>query len=210
MAENLNLGNEIKNGFDALAGGVKEAGKRRIEELVEKQGYVAYKNLDAVNAFKNNPEYKDWKCESIDGEFRFYPPNKENELDIVNKYNELKNDKSISTIISIKCVDNTTNYCEYELITLNKRTGEKNIVLNGRVNLYGKFGTLILPSLYYQLSEKMPVIDYEKESSINFTSVDGNHSIMIGNLTPEQMEFVRNIKNKIEDEYHLNVNELTR
>ena len=43
------IASEIKNGFDALAGGVHDAGKKRIEDLVKKQGYVGYRNKEAKN-----------------------------------------------------------------------------------------------------------------------------------------------------------------
>ena len=210
MAENLNLGNEIRGGFNALGDAFKEAGKKRIAELVEKQGYVAYKNEEAVKAFKNNPEYKNWICDFIDGEYRFYPPKKEESksIDIISKYKEIKQDKTHATCISIKMIDDKTDECEYELIVVDKKTHEKKVIEKQRTHLYGEFGTKILPSLYYHLCNGLPVIDYEKERIINFTSVDGNDVIMIGNLNQQELEFIKNMKSFVDDQLHLNTDNM--
>lgn len=67
---------DIENGFNAMAGGIKEAGKKQMLKDVEKKGYVAFRKPEAVAMFHSNPEYIDWTCQFVDGEYRFYPPKK--------------------------------------------------------------------------------------------------------------------------------------
>lgn len=67
---------DIKNAFNAMAGGVKEAGKNQVLKEVEKKGYIAFRKPEAVAMFHSNPDYIDWTCQFVDGEYRFYPPKK--------------------------------------------------------------------------------------------------------------------------------------
>ena len=55
---------------------VREVSKESVRETVERDGYIAYKDNEAAKLFEQNPEYKDWKHEVVDGEHRFYPPEK--------------------------------------------------------------------------------------------------------------------------------------
>ncbi len=80
--------NDIKNGFDAIGNGVREAGRRRVMELVQKNGYVAYRNEDAARLFEQNPEYKDWRHEVVDGEHRFYPPESNQNSEVIHTIDE--------------------------------------------------------------------------------------------------------------------------
>lgn len=201
-----NVGNEIQNGFNALANGVKIAGRNRVEELVAKQGYVAYRNLEAVKLFKNNPEYIDWECKVIDGEYRFYPPVKKelnNNIDFLNTYKTIKTNESVSTCISIKFLGDK---CEYKLMVTDKRTGQQHIIQNEIFDLESKFMMETLPSLYFQLCNGFPVIDSEKEKSINFVTVDGKHMILIGNLNSEQFKLIKEMKAYVDEKLHFNTN----
>lgn len=78
--EQNQAGQDIKQGFNAMADGVKEAGRKRTAELVAKNGYVAFRNPDAVAQFHADPFYANWSYEYIDGEYRFFPPQKEQTL----------------------------------------------------------------------------------------------------------------------------------
>lgn len=202
-----NVGNEIQNGFNAMANGVKEAGRNRIKELVSKQGYVAYRNLEAVKLFKSNPEYADWECKVIDGEYRFYPPVKKqsnmNNIDFLDTYKTIKTNNSISTCISIKMLGNK---CEYKLIVTDKKTGQQEIIQNEIFDLDSKFMMETLPSLYFQLCNGFPVIDSEKEKSINFVTIDGKHMMLIGNLNSGQLEIIKQMKEYVDEKLHFNVN----
>ena len=55
---------------------VREVSKESVRETAERDGYIAYKDNEAAKLFEQNPEYKDWKHEVVDGEHRFYPPEK--------------------------------------------------------------------------------------------------------------------------------------
>lgn len=68
---------QIQQGFDVISGGVQAAGDQRTMELVEKQGYVGFKNPQAAEAFRNDPRYAGWTETQVDGEFRFSPPQTE-------------------------------------------------------------------------------------------------------------------------------------
>ena len=204
-----NVGEEIRDGFNAMANGVKEAGRKRVNDLVVKQGYVAYRNEEAAKLFKNNPEYANWECKVIDGEYRFYPPvKKQNNIDFLNKYKELRSDETVSTCISIKMLDQ--NKCEYKLMIIDKRTGEQHIVQNEIVDLDDKFMMETIPSLYYQLCNGLPVVDSSKEKSINFVTVDGRHMILIGNMNKAQFNLIRDMKNYVDQKFHFNINSKSR
>lgn len=204
-----NVGEEIRDGFNAMANGVKEAGRKRVNDLVVKQGYVAYRNEEAAKLFKNNPEYANWECKVIDGEYRFYPPvKKQNNIDFLNKYKELRSDETVSTCISIKMLDQ--NKCEYKLMIIDKRTGEQHIVQNEIVDLDDKFMMETIPSLYYQLCNGLPVVDSSKEKSINFVTVDGKHMILIGNMNKAQFNLIRDMKNYVDQKFHFNINSKSR
>lgn len=79
---------DIANGMNALAGGVKEAGRKRNEELVAKQGYVAFKNPNAVAQFHADPFYANWNYTYVDGEYRFFPPQKKQDLTQTTQVNQ--------------------------------------------------------------------------------------------------------------------------
>ena len=57
-------------------------------ELVQKNGYVAYRNEDAARLFEQNPEYKDWRHEVVDGEHRFYPPESNQNSEVIHTIDE--------------------------------------------------------------------------------------------------------------------------
>lgn len=204
-----NIGNEIKEGFNALAGGFREAGRNRVNELVQKQGYVAYKNQTAADLFKNNPEYSNWECKKINDEYRFYPP-KKNDYDdtynnLLNTYKELKKDMNNSTCISIKMLNDGSNKCEYKLISTNRRTGLKEVIQHYYIDINNKFMLETLPSLYYSLCNQMPVIDNEKETSINFISMNSKDMILIGNLNSEQLDFIKKMKKFVDDKLNISL-----
>lgn len=79
---------DIANGMNALAGGVKEAGRKRNEELVAKQGYVAFRNPNAVAQFHADPFYANWNYTYVDGEYRFFPPQKKQDLTQATQVNQ--------------------------------------------------------------------------------------------------------------------------
>ena len=65
---------QTQGAFDALGGGAKKAGKQRTIDQVAKQGYVAFKNPQAADIFRNDPDYIGWTEENVNGEYRFRPP----------------------------------------------------------------------------------------------------------------------------------------
>ncbi len=193
---------DIKKGFKALGNGIKEAGERRVKELVEKQGYVGYRNKDAAELFKK--EHANWECKYIDGEYRYYPPIKNENIDFLKTYKEAK-EKNASTCITIEFIDNVS--VKYNLTVVDKHTGERKIIQSEKIKIDNKFLYETLPSLYNQLCSSMPVIDYEKDKGMNFTSVDGNNVIMIGGLTEENKEFIKNMKTFVDEKNGFNIYE---
>ena len=142
-----NIGNEIKNGFNALGNAVHVAGKNRVNELVEKQGYVAYKNRNAAELFQNDKEYEDWICKYVDGEYRFYPPKKEETIDYINTFKSVKNENNL-VCISMEMIEN--GECKYNLIVTDKRTGERKVIQNSEVKMDNKFFKIcfLLPKFF--------------------------------------------------------------
>lgn len=201
-----NIKEEIKNGFDALAGGVHDAGKRRVDELVKKQGYVAYKNKNAADLFRKDLEYIDWKLEFVDGEYRFYPPIKEQKEEkiadkpvetnsIVETYKKAKK-QYLNTRITIKMLKD--NMCEYNLIAIDPRTGEKTVIDSGTYKFSGKFTQEVLPSLYYHLCDGLPVTDYVKDEIVNFVNIENDY-MMFGGINKEQMELIYQMKDFVDE-----------
>lgn len=207
------VANEIKNGFDALAGGVHEAGKRRIDELIKKQGYVAYKNKAAADMFRKDLDYIDYEMKEVDGEYRFYPPNKdkvkapekENEEVstnlIVEKYKEAKKEY-LNTRITIRMIND--KICEYSLIAVNPRDGSTSTLQTAKFNFDGKFSKEILPSLYYHLSGGLPVVDYIKDNGLQFINIE-NDMIMFGGVNNHHLDTIYKMKDYVDEMLHLNV-----
>lgn len=389
-------GNDIKQGFNAMADGVKEAGRKRTAELVAKNGYVAFKNPDAIAQFHADPYYANWNYTFVDGEYRFFPPKKENELtkeneqielydtknmplsndperriaqekmlrgepltmkerinyagghdkplrklgdyeckpdhcyravsretyeickkqgyitgfseylgevkdadgqiridnggvdwylggagkrygdiiiecpadkryfqpnhdngfglsgdlevrhmkssgkqnpipfsmitnvfdlqqiraqeqekqkqieqqknieqdlQILKTYKEAIKDSTKTTFISVSALQEEPSKCRYELLTIDKRTGEKTKVQEVVVDFTGKFSMEVLPSLYNQLADGFPAIDYEKEKGITFQNVDNSKVMGFGNLSPEQLQLIRDMKAFVDSRY---------
>lgn len=187
----LGLGNEIRAGFAEMGDALKEAGRKRNAEMVKKQGYVAFKKPEAVSAFHADPEYINWTCQFVDGEYRFYPPRdkkseilsesniKKNEnaseLNTTNKATDMVEigkvleiykreiaDLTKTTFISIVMVDGDPSKCRYRLLSTDKKTGESHLVQEFITEFNGRFAMEIIPSLYNQLMGGLPVIDSEK------------------------------------------------
>ncbi len=219
MAENQ-VGQEIRAGFAAVGGAFKEAGRRRNMELVAKQGYVGFKNPDAVAAFHSNPEYVDWICKFVDGEYRFYPPeNMEVQKVVDNKITEQKvvhletrevvetykaalAEKDKTSFVSVKVED---GLCHYKLVTSDKKTGNQNIVQDFYMEFDGQFSKEIIPSVYNQLMGGFPVVDVvkgeENRRTIAFQSIDASRQMVFSNLNEAQLELIRNMKKFVDSQY---------
>lgn len=218
MAENQ-VGQEIRAGFAAVGGAFKEAGRRRNMGLVAKQGYVGFKNPDAVAAFHSNPEYVDWICKFVDGEYRFYPPahkidkifallNEEDKKteehietkDIVETYKKAIADKTKASFVSIKVKDD--GICHYQLIVTDIHTGEQSVIQEFRMNFVGQFSKEVLPSIYNQLMGGNPTLDQEKgpdtQKTIFIQSLDAKRMLGISGLNYQQLELIKNMCDYVE------------
>ncbi len=214
MVKDMNdVAKEIQNGFNALAGGIHDAGKKRIKDLVAKQGYVAYKNYEAAQMFKKDLDYIDWIYKYEDGEYRFYPPTKDNENKedfieietnkVVEAYKKAKKDY-LNTRIVINMVGD--NICEYTLLSYDPRTLKEEVIQKEKFKFNGKFSHEILPSLYYHLCDGLPVIDNIKDSSITFISVENDY-MMFGNIHEKELEVIYQMKEFVDERLHLNIKE---
>ena len=198
--------------------------KKRMDELVAKNGYVAFKNPEAVAAFRRDPAYANWKNEYINGEYRFYPPEKEETLEknnsneqtpqietaqILETYKQIITDPTQNISITVVTLQNDPSKCKYTLSTMDKRTGERKIIQEIIVDFNGKFSMETLPSLYNQLCNGIPAIDYEKEKQITFQSFDTDKIIAFGNLTPTQMQLIKNMKEFVDNKNLQTTNEKT-
>lgn len=221
--EQNKVANEIKNGFQELGDGVKIAGKKRMDELVAKNGYVAFKNPGAIAAFRADPAYADWQSEYIDGEYRFYPPKKEEVLEntlneqapqmetsqILKIYKQIITDPTKNIFITVVTLQNDPTKCKYTLSTMDKRTGERKTIQEFIVDFNGKFSMETLPSLYNQLCNGIPAIDYEKEKKITFQNFYTNQIMAFSNLTTKQMQLVKSMKEFVDNKNLQTTNEKT-
>ena len=57
-----------------------------------------------------------------------------------------------------------------------------------------------IPSLYNQLCDGVPAIDYEKERGISFQNMDNSKMMGFGNLTPEQKQLIQNMKQFVDNQ----------
>lgn len=198
------LGADIRQGFNQAKGGLKEAGKQRVKDLVQKNGYVAFQRKEAALKFQEDPSYANWICKYESGEYKFYPP--QNDLNqkvednkILDIYKSAISDLTKRTFVSISMLGGNPCKCKYTLISSDKRTGDRKIIQDVVVDFDGKFSMETLPSLYNQLCGGMPAIDYEKENSISFQNIDSSKTIGLGNLSPSQMELVKNMKEFVDN-----------
>lgn len=202
-----NLGKEIENGFQDMAKGIKDAGQRRNEELVAKQGYVGFRNEIAAQAYRDqNPT---WICKMVDGEYRFYPPEKN---DILENFKEVFKEYNGVVIATINMIADSPK-CRYSLKTIDKQTGSQTVVYDEVVDFNGRFAMETLPSMYFALSNGLPVIDQEKsymdKFSVDYCNVDQSRFIRLGNLTQEQLQLVQSMKAFVDNQYGLNISEET-
>ena len=207
------IASEIKNGFDALAGGVHDAGKKRIEDLVKKQGYVGYRNKEAAKMFRKDLDYIDWEMREVDGEYRFYPPtlDKEDKKEekqetvnvdgVVSKYKQAKQGY-LNTRITIRMIND--KICEYTLLAVNPKDGSTTTLEQSKFNFDGKFSREILPSLYYHLSGGLPVVDYVKDNGVQFINIE-NDMMLFGGLNQHHLDTIYKMKEYVDEMLHLNV-----
>lgn len=226
MADNQTA-KDIQNGFNALAGGVKEAGKKQMLKEVEEKGFVAFRKPEAVAAFHSNPDYFDWTCQFVDGEYRFYPPKKselifekleqnkhpipENAIimgtkDIVDAYKNAVADPSTTTFVSVSGLKEQPENIVYRLISTDKKTGKSKILQNFKFNFDGKFSTEVLPSIYNQMLDGIPAEEYEKDidsdrKHIVLRNSKRDQTIGFGNITKDQAELIKNMKGFVDSQY---------
>ena len=183
--------NDIKNGFDAMGNGVREADRRRVMELVQKNGYVAYRNEDAARLFEQNPEYKDWKHEVVDGEHRFYPPESNQNGEVIHTIDE-------GTIRNTQTVLETNS--EIEVIKPE----------NVEQNINQKFKRGFDPSLSYEGFDYVVKPKTSFEQALNEVIANNNGSnivIEINNTTELTLDLIEqipdNVKVRVTGDYNV-------
>ena len=183
--------NDIKNGFDAMGNGVREAGRRRVMELVQKNGYVAYRNEDAARLFEQNPEYKDWRHEVVDGEHRFYPPESNQNGEVIHTIDE-------GTIRNTQTVLETNS--EIEVIKPE----------NVEQNIKQKFKRDFDPSLSYEGFDYVVKPKTSFEQALNEVIANNNGSnivIEINNTTELTLDLIEqipdNVKVRVTGDYNV-------
>ena len=183
--------NDIKNGFDAMGNGVREAGRRRVMELVQKNGYVAYRNENAARLFEQNPEYKDWRHEVVDGEHRFYPPENNQNGEVIHAIDE-------GTIRNTQTVLETNS--EIEVIKPE----------NVEQNINQKFKRGFDPSLSYEGFDYVVKPKASFEQALNEVIANNNGSnivIEINNTTELTLDLIEkipdNVKVRVTGDYNV-------
>lgn len=204
---------DIENGFKAMGGGVKEAGKKRVNELVAQQGYVGFRSEYAAAKFREDPDYAGWSVEFIDGEYRFYPPklmeqaptketNSSTATEIIEQYKQLTQDLGTDLTVAIDGVKEDRSKCRYRLISRDKRTGEAVEIRKETLDFEGPFIRQVVPTIYSKMSGGLPTIDYEKGESdsryLTLQNIDNNRVMLFGNLTDEQMMVVMQMREYVD------------
>ena len=174
-----------------MGDGVREAGRRRVMELVQKNGYVAYRNENAARLFEQNPEYKDWRHEVVDGEHRFYPPeNNQNDV-VIHAIDE-------GTIRNTQTVLETNS--EIEVIKPE----------NAEQNINQKFKRGFDPSLSYEGFDYVVKPKASFEQALNEVIANNNGSnivIEINNTTELTLDLIEkipdNVKVRVTGDYNV-------
>ena len=125
----------------------------------------------------------------------------EQDPQILETYKQTIADPSKSSFISVTPLQENPTKCRYRLLSIDKATGERKIIQEVLVDFDGKFSMETLPSLYNQLTDGVPAIDYEKERGITFQNMDNSKMMGFGNLSPEQMQLIRNMKQFVDNQY---------
>ncbi len=203
---NNDTANDIQNFFGEIGGAVKIAGAKRNNEIVEKQGYVGFRKLEAAELYKS--QHPDWVCKIEDGEYRFYPPVKDIYTDLIDNFKEVNNNFYGLVTVQVILLDDNKK-CRYILKTVDKSNGRENIVNDCVVDFEGDFLYKVLPSIYYALSKGMPVNDNMKDSAIFFDNLDQSRLLQLGNLAPEQINLVYDMKKFVDQQLGLDIPEDT-
>lgn len=209
----MDVKQDIEKGFQAMAGGVKEAGHKRNLELVKKQGYVAFKNADAVALFHANPLYANWACKYVDGEYRFYPPLNNTQIKVDSEKKESTPvdlleayKQAAQTGMQVKftgqVLQPSSGECLFKITLFDKSTGTQTIFLEEIGLLDSKFMYKTLPSIYNQVCNGLPTIEQIKINSISFLSIDGNFGLALGNLNSAQLQIVKDMQAFVEQQLH--------
>ena len=174
-----------------MGNGVREAGRRRVMELVQKNGYVAYRNEDAARLFEQNPEYKDWRHEVVDGEHRFYPPKNNQNGEVIHAIDE-------GTIRNTQTVLETNS--EIEVIKPE----------NVEQNINQKFKRGFDPSLSYEGFDYVVKPKASFEQALNEVIANNNGSnivIEINNTTELTLDLIEkipdNVKVRVTGDYNV-------
>lgn len=132
---------------------------------------------------------------------------------ILETFKEVTKDPTKATFVSVSTLQEDPSKCKYQLFTIDKRTGEKIKIQEMVVDFAGKFSMETLPSLYNQLAAGIPAIDYEKERGITFQNIDNSKVMMFGNLNPDQILLIKQMKSFVDGSYlnaNLDINGNTR
>ena len=174
-----------------MGNGVREAGRRRVMELVQKNGYVAYRNENAARLFEQNPEYKDWRHEVVDGEHRFYPPENNQNGEVIHAIDE-------GTIRNTQTVLETNS--EIEVIKPE----------NVEQNINQKFKRGFDPSLSYEGFDYVVKPKASFEQALNEVIANNNGSnivIEINNTTELTLDLIEkipdNVKVRVTGDYNV-------
>ena len=174
-----------------MGNGVREAGRRRVMELVQKNGYVAYRNENAARLFEQNPEYKDWRHEVVDGEHRFYPPESNQNSEVIHTIDE-------GTIRNTQTVLETNS--EIEVIKPE----------NVEQNINQKFKRGFDPSLSYEGFDYVVKPKASFEQALNEVIANNNGSnivIEINNTTELTLDLIEkipdNVKVRVTGDYNV-------
>lgn len=93
-------------------------------------------------------------------------------------------------------------------MVVDRKTGRKSVVQEEIVDFDGKFSKETLPSIYYALSNGMPVVEQEKGTerfSVRLSNVSQNRVLYLGNLTLDRLRLVHEMKSFVDKKMGLDI-----
>ncbi|MDE6284537.1 MAG: hypothetical protein K2M17_02230 [Bacilli bacterium] len=186
---------------------MRNAVRRRILQLVAEKGYMAFRDVRAVSNLHADPFFANWIWQHENGEYRLCPPlnlktEKEESLgvtstkDLVDIYKKALQSGQIVRFL-VQMLDARSGLCQVQIVLLDK-TGNPNLFFAERRIFDNQFARELLPSIYYQVCGDFPTMDQKKENGITFTSADRTRILDMDDLSPEQMDVVREMQTYIE------------
>ena len=206
MDNNQRISGEFNNFFNLLGGATKLGGERKAMKDLMKQGYLFYRNKEAIKVFSSNPKYANWTSQSYEDGFKFYPP--------ANFMKDLAslNDENVATMCAIVRLNriNKPLYLSikkknvdewvYVLSCFNNAKGEFEILNTDAINCSIDLIIKALPILNedIKIDENIEIITEKKDDFFDIANdVSSKGTIVLRDLSDEDIKRIEYFKNSL-------------